>query len=235
MNEFSFFNQPENMNCAPSLSVKRAIKPLPIEEQIRKVNQSELELQSRVFGIKRHAEVESFEPFDTELIDRSDIYKKCQYRHIRESEDVYKEDNSLNHQQKISGDNDLNLFIGKELGNIGKDGQNCSRTIMKKSECLYEMEDQEDFRRTYKTCYNEMIKKLKREDFLNKKRKNLMAQWTFDNKSLNELENNENGLKRLEVNICMEIEKDRNCAREEIEAKNNSYHHQALSEGWVYF
>jgi len=187
----------------PFRSKKRIVKPLILEEQMNNIKQNES--LAVILRFKRSLE---FEISESDQIGKANVYKKLQIKHIRDenlSSGLEREDLVSMIKEGFDKDKEMNwkLFL-KGLGSF---------------------EDEESFRRVYKTCYNDSIKKLQRENILKQKR-------VFLAKCNNIEISEECLLEQSGANDSMEIEKEIQHKREE---SPGSYHRRALSEGWVYF
>jgi hypothetical protein len=178
---------------------KRVVKPLILEEQLNNIKQNES--LAVVLRLKRILELEVSE---LHQIGKANVYKKLQTRHIRDehfSFELEREDMACTVEEGFYKNREM--LVLKGLGSF---------------------EDEETFRKSYKTHYNDSIKKLQREIILKQKRI-LLAR-------CNNIEISANENKKREVSDSMEIEKE---AKPKGDSVSSSYYRKALAEGWVYF
>lgn len=199
-------NPPNNNLIRPP--IKRVIKPLSPEEQLQNSNQNELELSTVIFRLKRNAEIEPSKILDIDQMSVPNICKKPQHHHIRDSEELHKE-HAKEENYKVPS-------IAEELENNEKN----YRLVLKKFDpaSIFE-EDEESFRKKYKTYYNDQNNKLKRENILKQKRRVLLDNphnVEILNMSVREGMASHSNEKQLELVSCMEIEKDKQL-KEELE------------------
>jgi len=188
--------------------MKRVVKPLAPEEQIQNYNQNELELSTVIFRLKRNAEIEPSDILNIDQMSIPNTYKKPQYKHIRESESSQVKERNDENRERVPS-------IAEELEKNEKN----YRLVLKKFDSVSIFgEDEETFRKNYKTYYNDTNNKLKRENILKQKRKALLENphsVEILNMNLNSDGNNVNQ-RQLELVSCMEIEKDKQL-RDELE------------------
>ena len=195
--------------------IKKVIKPLNPEEQQSKniITSNDLELSTVIFRVKRNAEVEPSDSLNIDQMSVPNVYKKPQHTYIRESEgshnEFYQQEEAKNTKERIPS-------IAEELG---RNNENNYKLVLKKINPASIYEDEEAFRKGYKTYYNDEINKLKREDILKQKRKALLL---VDDSSKN-IEILDMSLKeknnQLDLVGCMEIEKDKHL-KEELEKED---------------
>ena len=197
---------PDSILNTPFRSKKRIVKPLLLEEQMNNIKQNES--LAAILLFKRGLELEIAE---LEEMEKANVQKKLQTKHIRdeilssqlERESIFKEGFDKNTEMSWK-------LVLKGLGSF---------------------EDEEAFRRAYKTFYNDSIKKLQRENILKEKR-SLLAKWNNIEILKENSVNKESFLENSNSNDSMEIEKE---TKKTENSPSSPYYRKALSEGWVYF
>ncbi len=149
----------------PSRPTKKIIKPLAPEKKFENINDDELELSRVIFRIKRSAEVEPSEILEIDEMSAPHVYKKHQNKHIRECDehDIVKKEKAKD--DELENDN--------------------NKLVLKKFDPSFVFEDEKNLRKEYRLLYNDQNTKLKRENLLKQKRKDLLTRRSKEIEFLN--------------------------------------------------
>lgn len=144
----------------PARPIKKVIKPLAPEKKFENINDDELELSRIIFRIKRSAEVEPSEILEIDQMSAPNVYKKPQYKHIRECD-----------EQDVEGKLKKERVKDDESENNGDN----SKLVLKKFDPSFVFEDEKSLQKEYRMLYNDQNTKLKRENLLKQRRRVLLT------------------------------------------------------------
>jgi len=154
--------------------LKKVVKPLNPGEEVQKVL---AEPSTLIFRMKRNAEVEPLDIMAIDSLNVSQMSKKVQKNHIRDLENTM---NSLTITENTQNTKESTTNTQGPNGLVDfSEGIDDLRLVLRRvnPSNIFELaQDEDTFRKNYKTVYNEMHSKLKREAKIDKIRKNLVSQ-----------------------------------------------------------